>query len=66
MPDPETVIVKGGVIVLAAMSVVRLVWHDFHNLIGDLRSKKRHTRRIKLHRKLAQGNVNKGAPECDR
>jgi hypothetical protein len=39
MLDPELLIVKGGLLVLATLSVVRLVWQDFNNLRGDFRRK---------------------------
>jgi hypothetical protein len=42
MLDPEALIVKGGVLALAALSVIRLVWQDFNNLISDLRRNRRH------------------------
>jgi hypothetical protein len=41
MPDPEALIVKGGVLVLAALSVIRLVWQEFNNLMNDFRRKRR-------------------------
>jgi hypothetical protein len=41
MLDPEALIVKGGVLTLAAMSVIRLVWHDFNKLMNDFRRKRR-------------------------
>jgi hypothetical protein len=37
MPDPEALIVKGGVLALAALSVIRLVWYDFNKLMHDFR-----------------------------
>ncbi|MGH9710182.1 MAG: hypothetical protein ACRD37_06520 [Candidatus Acidiferrales bacterium] len=42
MPDPETLIVKGGILALAALSVFRLVWQDFNNLMDDFRRKRKH------------------------
>jgi hypothetical protein len=42
MPDLEAFIVKGGVLALAALSVVRLIWQDFNNLLNDFRRKRRH------------------------
>jgi hypothetical protein len=30
--DPEALIVKGGVLALAALSVIRLVWSDFKGI----------------------------------
>lgn len=41
MLDPEAFIVKGGILALAALSVIRLVWQDFNNLRDDLRRKPR-------------------------
>jgi hypothetical protein len=41
MPDPEALIVKGGVLALAALSVIRLVWHEFNKLMNDLRRNRR-------------------------
>ena len=40
--DLEALIVKGGVLALAALSVVRLVWQDLNNLMNDFRRKRRH------------------------
>ena len=40
--DPEVLIVKGGVLALAVLSVIRLVWQDFNNLMSDFRRKRRH------------------------
>jgi hypothetical protein len=42
MLDPEALIVKGGVLTLAALSVIRLVWQDFNNLMNDFRRKRRY------------------------
>lgn len=42
MVDAEAIIVKGGVLALAALSVIRLVWQDFNNLMNDFRRKRRH------------------------
>lgn len=41
MLDPEALIVKGGVLTLAAMSVIRLVWYDFNKLRNDFRRKRK-------------------------
>jgi hypothetical protein len=42
MLDPEVLIVKGGVLALAALAVIRIVWHDFNKLVNDFRrSRKR-------------------------
>jgi hypothetical protein len=40
MPDLEALIVKGGILALAALSVVRLVLLDLNNLARDFRRKK--------------------------
>jgi hypothetical protein len=42
MLDPEALIVKGGVLALAALSVIRLVWQDLNNLRNDFRRKRKH------------------------
>jgi hypothetical protein len=47
MPDPESIIVRGGVLILAAMSVIRLVLRDFNHLRSDFRRRKR--RRMPLN-----------------
>jgi hypothetical protein len=41
MLDPEALVVKGGILALAALSVVRLVLHDFNNLVSDYRRRRR-------------------------
>ncbi len=40
MTDPEALILKVGILALLALSVVRLVLHDFNNLVNDFRRKK--------------------------
>jgi hypothetical protein len=35
MPDLEALIVKGGVLVLALLSVIRLIVHDFNSLRNE-------------------------------
>jgi hypothetical protein len=43
MLDPEAFVVKGGILALAALAVIRLVLQDFNNLVNDFRRKwKRH------------------------
>jgi len=42
MADPEALIVKGGVLILAVLSVIRLVWQDFNNLMNDVRRKRKY------------------------
>jgi len=39
--DPEAFIVKGGIIVLASLGVLRLILHEIRNLKDDLFSRKR-------------------------
>jgi hypothetical protein len=39
--DPEALIVKGGVLALAAMSVIRLVWSDFKRMRTDFRRRRK-------------------------
>jgi hypothetical protein len=42
MLDPEALIVKGGVLALATLSVIRLVWQDLNSLRNDFRRKRKH------------------------
>jgi hypothetical protein len=42
MLDPEALIVKGCVLTLAAMSVIRIVWQDFNKLMSDIRRKRKY------------------------
>ena len=37
MLDPEAIIVKGGILALATLAVMRIVWHDFNKLMSDFR-----------------------------
>jgi len=41
MPDPETIVVKGGIIALALLTVIRFVVHEIRNLKDDLSGKRR-------------------------
>jgi hypothetical protein len=41
MLDPEAMIVKGGILALALLSVIRLVWHDYNSLVCDVRKKRK-------------------------
>ena len=41
MPDLEALIVKGGVLILAFLSVVRLILHDLNNLKDDRNQRRR-------------------------
>jgi len=40
MLDPEAFVVKGGIIALAALSVIRLVMLDFSSLMSDIRKRR--------------------------
>ena len=40
-PDPETIVVKGGIIVLAFLTVLRFVVYEVRNLKDDLRKGRR-------------------------
>jgi hypothetical protein len=42
MLDPEALIIKGGVLALAALAVIRIVWHDFNKLVNDFRRSRKH------------------------
>jgi len=35
MLDPRDRIIKGGILALAALAVIRVVWHDFNKLMND-------------------------------
>jgi hypothetical protein len=37
MLDPEAFIVKGGILALATLSVIRFILHEFYNLRSDFR-----------------------------
>jgi len=39
--DPEALIIRVGVLALAALSVIRLVWSDFKRMRADFRRKRR-------------------------
>jgi hypothetical protein len=41
MLDLEAFIVRGGIVVLASMSIIRLIVFDFNNLVNDFRQKRR-------------------------
>lgn len=41
MPDPETIIIKGGALALLALSVIRLVLRDLMELRKDFQRKGR-------------------------
>ena len=41
MLDPETFLVKGAVIALATLTVIRLVLREYNNLVSDLRKSRR-------------------------
>jgi hypothetical protein len=46
--DPEAVLVKGAIIALAALTVIRLVLHEYDNLVSDFRRKRRRRVRVRL------------------
>jgi hypothetical protein len=37
MSDPETLILKVGVVVITTLALLRVIWHDLNNLIKDVR-----------------------------
>lgn len=37
MPDPEVLVVKGGILILAALSIVRLILQEINNFRAELR-----------------------------
>jgi len=41
MPDFETIIVKGGIIILALLTVLRFIVYEIRNLKDDLIRKRR-------------------------
>jgi hypothetical protein len=41
LPDPEALIVKGGVLALALLSISRFILHEFNNLRNDFRRKRK-------------------------
>ena len=41
MLEPEVLVVKLGILALAALAVVRLVWQEFNNLLNDFRRKRK-------------------------
>jgi hypothetical protein len=41
MLDPEAFVVKGGIVALAALSVIRFILHEFNNLRSDFRKSRR-------------------------
>jgi hypothetical protein len=41
MFDPETLVVKGGILVLATLTVVRFVLFEYQSLVSDFRRKRR-------------------------
>jgi hypothetical protein len=42
MLDPEAIVVKGGILALAALSVIRLILLDFNSLVSDVRRRRKH------------------------
>jgi len=41
MVDPEAVVVKGGILILAMLSVLRIVLHDVDSLVTDFQRRRR-------------------------
>jgi hypothetical protein len=41
MLDPEVLLVKGTIIVLAAFTAIRLVLYEYNNLVSDIRKSRR-------------------------
>lgn len=41
MLDPEVLVLRGGIIALACLTVTRFVWYEFSNLRNDFRRKRR-------------------------
>jgi hypothetical protein len=41
MLEPETLIVRGGIAALTALSFARLVLQEFNRLVGDIRRNRR-------------------------
>lgn len=37
MLDPEAIVVKGGILVLALLTVVRFIVYDYNKLMSDFR-----------------------------
>lgn len=37
MLDPEALIVKGGIVILAALAMIRIILHEFNNLVKEFR-----------------------------
>ncbi len=41
MPDPETLIVKGGIIVLASLAMFRMILHEIRNVKDEFTTKRK-------------------------
>jgi hypothetical protein len=41
MIDPEAFLVNGAIIALAALTVIRLILHEYNNLVNDFRKRRR-------------------------
>jgi hypothetical protein len=52
MLDPEALLIKGAILILASLSIVRLVLHDYNKIVVDFR-KRRRRRRPSLKRAKA-------------
>lgn len=37
MLDPEAIVVKGGILILASLTVIRFIVYDYHKLMRDFR-----------------------------
>jgi len=44
MLDPEAIVVKGGIIIMALLTILRLVVHDILNIGDDLARRRRRQR----------------------
>jgi hypothetical protein len=41
MFDPEAFVIKGGILVLATLTVVRFVLYELNNIVSDFRRRRR-------------------------
>ncbi len=41
MPDPETLIVKGGIIVLASVQMIRMILYEIRNVKDEFTAKRK-------------------------
>jgi hypothetical protein len=42
MLDPEAIVVKGGILVLASLTVIRFILYDYNKLMRDFRRNRKH------------------------